>query len=117
MLYYGVLPDGLQPIPPVLAAILRTSNPYGLAQPPRLGADQVAKLPVSRMLNTSRYPDQRISLIDAARDPVTCVHWSKPAGATTNSLTLLTGSALPMPKAVRTEDLLGAGTAGTATLR
>ena len=80
MLYYAVLPDGLQPISPVLAAVLRNSNSYGLDQPPRLGADQVAKLPVSRMLDTSRYPDQRISLVDAARDPVTCAHWSKPAG-------------------------------------
>jgi type VII secretion protein EccB len=114
MLYYAVLPDGLQPISPVLAAILRNSNSYGLDQPPRLGADQVAKLPVSRMLDTDRYPDQRISLVDAAHDPVTCAHWSKPAGATTNSLTLLTGSALPVPEAVHTEDLVGAGTGGTA---
>ncbi len=62
MLYYAVLPDGLQPISPVLAAVLRNSNSYGLDQPPRLGADQVAKLPVSRQLDTSRYPEQRISL-------------------------------------------------------
>ena len=115
MLYYAVLPDGLQPISPVLAAVLRNSNSYGLDQPPRLGADQIAKLPVSRTLDTGRYPDQRISLIDAARDPVTCAHWSKPAGATANSLTLLTGSALPVPEAVHTEDLVGAGTGSTAT--
>jgi type VII secretion protein EccB len=115
VLYYAVLPDGLQPISPVLAAILRNSNSYGLDQPPRLGADQIAKLPVSRTLDTSRYPDQRISLVDAARDPVTCAHWSKPAGATTNSLTLLSGSTLPVPEAVHTEDLVGAGTGGTAS--
>jgi type VII secretion protein EccB len=115
MLYYAVLSDGLQPISPVLAAILRNSNSYGLDQPPRLSADQIAKLPVSRTLDTSRYPDQRISLVDAAHDPVTCAHWSKPAGATTNSLTLLTGSALPMPDAIHTEDLVGAGTDSTAS--
>jgi type VII secretion protein EccB len=114
MLYYAVLPDGLQPISPVLAAILRNTNSYGLDQPPRLSADQIAKLPVSRMLDTGRYPDQRISLVDASRDPVTCAHWSKPAGATTNSMTLLSGSALPVPEAVHTEDLVGAGTGGTA---
>jgi type VII secretion protein EccB len=114
VLYYAVLPDGLQPVSPILAAILRNSNSYGLDQPPRLGADQVAKLPVSRMLDTSRYPDQRISLVDAARDPVTCVHWSKSAGASANSLALLTGSALPVPDSVHTEDLVGAGTGGTA---
>jgi type VII secretion protein EccB len=113
--YYAVLPDGLQPISPVVAAMLRNANSYDLDQPPRLGADAVAKLPVSRALDTSRYPDQRVKLVDAARDPLTCAHWSKPAGASTNSLTLLSGSALPVPEAVRTEDLVGAGTGGAAT--
>jgi type VII secretion protein EccB len=114
-LYYAVLPDGLQPVSPVLAAVLRNSNSYGLDQPPRLGADKVAKLPVSRQLDTSRYPEQRISLLDAARDPVTCAHWSKLANASTNSLTLLSGSALPIPDAVHTGDLVGAGIGGTAS--
>ena len=113
--YYAVLPDGLQQISPVLAAILRNANSYGLDQPPRLGADKVAKLPVSRQLDTSRYPEQRISLLDATHDPVTCAHWSKASGASTSSLTLLAGSALPIPDAVHTEDLVGAGAGGTAS--
>jgi type VII secretion protein EccB len=113
--YYAVLPDGLQQISPVLAAMLRNANSYGLDQPPRLGADKVAKLPVSRQLDTSRYPEQRISLLDATHDPVTCAHWSKASGASTNSLTLLAGSALPIPDAVHTADLVGAGAGGTAS--
>ncbi|MBO0864071.1 MAG: type VII secretion protein EccB, partial [Mycobacterium sp.] len=115
VLYYAVLSDGLQPISPVLAAMLRNANSYGFEQPPRLGADQVARLPVSRVLDTSRYPEQRISLVDAARNPVTCALWSKPAGAATSSLTLLSGSALPVPDGVHTEELVGAGTGGVAT--
>ncbi|HZE14489.1 MAG TPA: type VII secretion protein EccB, partial [Mycobacterium sp.] len=69
VLYYAVLPDGLQPISPVLAAMLRNTNSYGLEQPPRLSADQVARLPVSRILDTTRYPDQRVTLVDAAVAP------------------------------------------------
>jgi type VII secretion protein EccB len=113
--YYAVLPDGLQPISPVLAAILRNTNSYGLQQPPRLGADDVAKLPVSRMLDPARYPGQQVTLVDASRDPVTCAQWSKPAGAATSSMTLMSGSALPVPEAVRTVDLVGAGSGGSAT--
>ena len=113
--YYAVLPDGLQQISPVLAAILRNANSYGLDQPPRLGPDKVAKLPVSRQLDTGRYPEQRISLLDATHDPVTCAHWSKASGASTNSLTLLAGSSLPIPDSVHTEDLVGAGAGGTAS--
>ncbi|MBS4728331.1 type VII secretion protein EccB [Mycobacterium sp. SM1] len=114
MLYYAVLPDGLQPISAVLAAMLRNTNSYGLQQPPRLGADQVARLPVSRLLDTTSYPNQRVSLVDAARNPLTCAQWSKPAGAAASSLALLTGSTLPVPEAVRTVDLVGGGAGGSA---
>ena len=113
--YYAVLPDGLQPISPVLAAILRNTNSYGLDQPPRIGADQVAKLPVSRLLDTARYPDQQIVVVDAAKNPVTCAHWSKPAGAATSSLSLLSGSVLPVPDGVRTVDLVGGGSQGNGS--
>jgi type VII secretion protein EccB len=113
--YYAVLPDGLQPISPVLAAVLRNTNSYGLDQPPRLGADQIAKLPVSRMLDTARYPDQQVALVDATKDPVTCASWSRPAGAASSSLSLLSGSALPVPDAVHTVDLVGAGYQGVAS--
>ena len=114
--YYAVLPDGLQPISPVLAAILRNTNSYGLDQPPRLGADEVAKLPVSRMLDTARYPDRQIAIVDAAKNPVTCAYWSKPAGAATSSLGLMSGSALPVADAVRTLDLVGAGSGSTQAI-
>jgi type VII secretion protein EccB len=113
--YYAVLPDGLQQISPVLAAILRNTNSYGLDQPPRLGADAVAKLPVSRMLDTARYPDQQVVPVDAAKAPVTCSYFSKPAGAATSSVSLLSGSALPVAESIRTVDLVGGGASTTAT--
>ncbi|WP_025736518.1 type VII secretion protein EccB [Mycobacterium genavense] len=113
--YYAVLPDGLQPISPVLAAVLRNTNSHGLDQPPRLGADEVAKLPVSRTLDTTRFPDRQVTLVDAAKNPVACAYWSKPAGAASSSLSLLAGSALPVPDAVRTVNLIGGGTQGIAT--
>ncbi|QUR66034.1 type VII secretion protein EccB [Mycobacterium spongiae] len=111
MRYYAVLPDGLQQISPVLAAILRNTDAFGLRQPPRLGPDEVAKLPVSRTLDTTRYPDQPVTLVDVTRDPVTCAYWSKPAGAAASSLSLMAGSALPLPEDMRTVDLV----AGPAT--
>ena len=113
--YYAVLPDGLQPISGVLAEVMRNNNSYGLDRPPLLGADDVARLPVSRALDTSRFPDKPVSLVDAAADPVTCARWDRPDGASTSSLTLLTGSSLPLPADVHTLDLVGAGVGGTAS--
>lgn len=113
LLYYAVLPDGLQQISPVLAALLRNSNSYGLQQPPRLGADEIAALPVSQVLDAGAYPDRQLTLVDAASAPVTCVNWAKPVDASTSSLTLLSGAALPVADGVGTVDLVA--DAGAAT--
>ncbi len=112
--YYAVLSDGLQPISGVVAAVLRNSDSLGLDRPPVLGADDVARLPVSRVLDVSRFPERPVMVVDAVSAPVTCAQWSKPAGASMSSLTLLSGSTLPLGEGVRTLDLVGAGVGGTA---
>lgn len=114
VLYYAVLPDGLQRVSPVLASLLRNTDSHGLTQPPRLSADEVARLPVSTMLDTSRYPDQPVTLVDLAHAPVTCVRWSQAEGATAPSLTLLTGAQLPLADSVRTVDLVSGSRRGAA---
>ncbi|CAN5447004.1 type VII secretion system ESX-3 subunit EccB3 [soil metagenome] len=111
MLYYAVLPDGLQQISPVLAALLRNTNSYGLQQPPRLGADEIAALPVSQVLDADAYPSRQMTLVDAESAPVTCANWVKPADASTSSLTLLSGAALPLPEGETAVDLVGSGPA------
>jgi type VII secretion protein EccB len=111
---YAVLSDGLQPISPVLAAILRNTNSFGLDQPPRLGADEVARMPVARGIDTDVYPSEAVTLVNAGADPITCAHWAKPEGATGSSLTLLSGAALPLPDGIRTVDLVTSGSGGVA---
>lgn len=115
MLYYAVLPDGLQQVSPVLAALLRNANSYGLQQPPRLGADEITALPVSQLLDVDAFPAQQLSLVEATTAPVTCVAWTKPADASISSLALLSGAALPLADGVQAVDLVGGGVAGAAT--
>jgi type VII secretion protein EccB len=110
MRHYAVLPDGLQPIPPVLAAILRNTNSFGLAQPPRLGADEVARIPVADVIDTSAYPAEPVTLVEAVDAPVVCAQWSKPDGANVSALTLLSGAALPIASGTHAVDLVGTGT-------
>ncbi|OYN76030.1 type VII secretion protein EccB [Mycolicibacterium sphagni] len=111
--YYAVLPDGLQPISPVLAALLRNTNSYGLQEPPRLGADEVSRLPVSRTLDTAAFPEHRISLVDSVSAPVVCARWSKPAGASASSLSLLSGATLPIAQGEQPVELPGSGTSAS----
>jgi type VII secretion protein EccB len=107
--HYVVLTDGLQPISPVVAAILRNSNSWGLAQPPRLDADTVVRIPEVGAIDTGAYPTDRVTLVDVAADPVTCAAWAEPEGAQTSSLTLLSGATLPVPDGLRTVELVSSG--------
>jgi type VII secretion protein EccB len=112
--YFVVHADGLQQVPPVLASILRNSNSFGLQQPPRLDADQVAKLPVVGGIDTGAYPADEVSLVDTGPAPITCAYWSKPADATESRLSLLIGATLPLPDGLQTVSLVGGGAGSTA---
>ncbi len=114
LLYYAVLPDGLQPVSAVLAAVLRSTNSFGLEHPPQLGADEIARLPASHMLDTTALPAQRVELVDSSSAPVTCLRWARPADAQVNSLTLLSGAALPISDGAGAVDLPSAADGATA---
>lgn len=113
--YYAVLADGLQPVSPVLASILRNTDSHGLEQSPRLGADEVARMPVSRGIDTAGYPANPVNIVAASASPVTCARWDKPVDATESSLSVLSGAALPLPEGLRTVALVGAGSNGAAS--
>jgi type VII secretion protein EccB len=112
--HYAVLADGLQPISPVVAAILRNTNSFGLDQPPRLGADDIARLPLSSLIDTSAYPNAPVTLIDAARAPLTCAQWRRGADATGSTVDLRAGVILPVPDELHAVTLIGAHTGTTA---
>ncbi|MGL6236517.1 MAG: type VII secretion protein EccB [Segniliparus sp.] len=111
---YAVLQDGLQPVPRVLAAILRNTDSYGLAVPPLLAPDQIARIPVVHRIDTSVYPADPVRIVDPAAEPVLCAKWSKPAAAAVSTLALLSGAALPAVAPDRAVDLVAAGAPGTA---
>ncbi|MCV7192236.1 type VII secretion protein EccB [Mycolicibacterium brumae] len=113
MNHYAVLPDGLAPVSGVLAGILRNTDSHGFAQPPRLGADEIAKLPVSRMLDNGAYPQNPLTLVSVADSPITCASWAKPDGAASASLALLSGSLLPVANPSAAVPLIPAGSSAS----
>ncbi|CAN3126620.1 type VII secretion protein EccB [Mycobacterium sp. smrl_JER01] len=110
--HYVVLADGVQPISPVVAAILRNTNSYGLAQPPRLDADVVARIPQVTGVDSAAYPSERVTLVDLAARPVVCSTWAQPEGARESSVTLRSGAMLPIAEDVHTVKLVSSGVPG-----
>lgn len=107
--YFAVEAEGLQPISPVISAILRANNSYGLVDPVEMTPDQVAKTPIARQIPVDNYPTQALSILDPVNQPVTCGQWVKLAGAPTSSLTLLTGQSLPVSADSQPVDLVSPG--------
>ncbi|WP_333889938.1 type VII secretion protein EccB [Mycolicibacterium gadium] len=112
--HYAVLRQGLQPVSSVVAAILRNTNSFGLNQPPRLGADDIAKAPVASGIDNDAYPSEPVTIVDATDAPLTCAQWTRPADATGGTLQLRSGVTLPVAEELRTVALVGAGSGTTA---
>jgi type VII secretion protein EccB len=106
---YAVLSDGVQRITPVVASILRNDNSYGLARPPKLTADQIARLPVSSALDLARFPQAPLSLVSSSEAPTLCARFTKGPQAVAGSWSLLAGSVLPLASAARPVQLVGHG--------
>ncbi len=107
--YYAVTAEGLQPISPVIAAILRANAAYGLIDPPSLTPDQIAKTPAVHAIATSNYPDAPLKILSPVDAPVTCGQWNKLAGSPTSTLGLLSGQSLPIPTGAAAVPLIDPG--------
>ncbi|WP_241473921.1 type VII secretion protein EccB [Mycolicibacterium neoaurum] len=107
--YYAVTPEGIQPISPVVAAVLRANDAYGLVEPPALTPDQVAKAPKTENIPVANYPAEAIKVLDPTSDPVTCGQWVKLNGAPTSSLSLLAGQSLPVAEDAKPVPLVARG--------
>ena len=107
--YYAVTAEGIQPISPVVAAILRANDAYGLVEPPALTPDQVAKAAKADPVPVDDYPADRLQVLDPITDPVSCGQWVKLDGAPTSSMTLLAGQSLPVAEDAKPLSLTEAG--------
>ncbi|MFF2552597.1 type VII secretion protein EccB [Nocardia sp. NPDC058058] len=103
---YVVLADGLQPVSPLTADIVRnayrsTATDDHIVQADRTGA------PVSSALPVADYPDRAPGIVDGKDQPVDCLAWQpvraadKSDGSKHADLTVLTGHAVPIPDRAR----------------
>jgi type VII secretion protein EccB len=107
--YYVVGAEGVQAISPVIAAILRANDAYGLVEPPALTPDQINKAPKVDVVPVDYYPTNALQILDPMTNPVSCGQWVKLDGAPTSTLTLLAGQSLPVAADAKPVVLNGAG--------
>nr|VTP02304.1 ESX-1 secretion system protein eccB1 [Mycobacterium riyadhense] len=112
--FYVVLGDGVQPISPVVAAMLRQRNSYGLAAAPHVSPDRLARIPVRHVLDVDYYPKSPVRMVDTSVQPVTCVSWRWGVSERQARVAVVSGRGLPITSAqhARLVGLVGGGRDG-----
>ena len=80
-----------------MASLLRSSNSFGDVLPIVVAPDRLASVPVVDSLPVAFYPKTRLTFVDTAVNPVTCVAWSKGSTDRSAVTTVLSGKGLPIP--------------------
>ncbi|MBF6144903.1 type VII secretion protein EccB [Nocardia nova] len=116
--YYVVLHDGLQPISPLTADIIRNSNPTA-SENPEISQYDSTQAPPSNDLPVQQYPTSAPAIVDSKDQPVECMSWKPLSGAAEKAdgskraeLAVLTGHSLPIPDSAQTTPLAQADGSG-----
>lgn len=96
--FYVLLPNGVQKITAFVADLLRAADSHGDMMPQLIPPDTLLRIPEVGTLDIDFYPSGRLSFVDTAANPVTCVSWAKGGTDRQASVVLLTGRGLPIPE-------------------
>ncbi|GAA1594487.1 type VII secretion protein EccB [Nocardia ninae] len=113
---YAVLADGLQPVSPFTAQVIRFADSHGMSEIPTMPPDVLDRVPVVHVLPVNDFPVETPKILNAEDAPVACVAWSKtpgtaPANRKTDagdgpaeraSITLLAGVRVPIAEKAKT---------------
>ena len=96
--FYILLPNGIQKVTPFVADVLRAADSHGATTPQLIAPDLLLRIPEVDTLAVDFYPTGRLTFIDTAANPVTCLSWSKAGTDRQAGVTLLNGRGLPTPE-------------------
>ncbi|WP_107654195.1 type VII secretion protein EccB [Nocardia suismassiliense] len=113
---YAVLADGLQPVSPFTAQVIRFADSHGMSEIPTMPPDVLDRVPVVHVLPVNDFPVETPKILNAEDAPVACVAWSKTPGtapanrkadagdgpAERASITLLAGVRVPIAEKAKT---------------
>jgi type VII secretion protein EccB len=94
---YVVLRDGLQPISPATADIIRYGEPDAVAQPRDIAPSILASVPIVHRLPVDHYPSVSPQIVPTEPDRVVCMAWNRANSAAQATIRLLVGHQLPVP--------------------
>ncbi|MFI5721007.1 type VII secretion protein EccB [Nocardia sp. NPDC051750] len=77
---YVVLADGVQPVSPFTAEVIRYADSHGMSEVAVLPPDVLDEVPVVHRLPVDDFPGQIPEIVDAEDGPVTCITWAKSPG-------------------------------------
>ncbi|RDI46101.1 type VII secretion protein EccB [Nocardia mexicana] len=118
---YVVLENGLQPVTPFAAQVIRNSNSQGMSDAATVTPDVLDEVPQVRTLRVDQFPVQVPKLLVTDDNPVACVSWSKTPGTGTSSVegpgeraavSILAGTRLPIGGSAKPVDLVTADGTG-----
>lgn len=99
---YVVLRDGLQPISPATADIIRYGDDAAAAeQPEMIPPSLVSEVPRSAALQVDHYPTAPPEFVNTEPDRVICMSWQRGSSAAVATNRLLVGHRLPIPADAR----------------
>ncbi|WP_019201270.1 type VII secretion protein EccB [Tsukamurella sp. 1534] len=114
--YYVVAADGVQQISQTAATILQTASPVksGVVETESAKANQWPK--VGGRIAVDHFPAGSVRIADAARDPVTCLAWSRDGDEPTATQRVTAARTLPLTaeQAAARIPLIGAAGSGGA---
>ncbi|WP_067819016.1 type VII secretion protein EccB [Nocardia inohanensis] len=107
---YVVLSGGVQRISAFTALVIRNADSQGMSEIKSVPPDLLSGVPTVHTLPVDDFPDEAPKVIKAEDNPVACIAWAKQSGAgrtetdategpsDRSSVTLLTGTRLPLPE-------------------
>ena len=95
--FYALLPAGVQKVTSFVADLLRTADSQGSPTPRLVSPDKLVEIPEVDVLNVDYYPAGRLTFVDTAANPVTCVGWQKQSTDRQAAVTIFAGRGLPVP--------------------
>lgn len=94
---YVLLGQGVQKVTAFVADLLRTANSQGSPTPQLVSPDKLVNIPEVQVLNVAHYPTGKLTFVDTAANPVTCVSWTKQFTDPQAAVTVFSGKGLPSP--------------------